>query len=328
MNSRYEKNIFSCPVNGDDILFDSEKKLFISTSGKTYQLIDGLPDFFVQDNHQVTIKQEKFYEKITFPNYDGVENISDLQRKAKRSYFISKLFSDIPSGYDVLEVGCGTGQVTNFLGLNKSLTVTGVDMSHSSLIKALEFKNRNNIKNVEFVRMNIFYPCFKKKFDLVFCSGVLHHTKNPYLGFEKILELLKDDGIIIIGLYNRFMRLRTHFFQIFKHSNYLKKKGFFDKSIKDLNDKKKIKTWIEDQYYNPHETSHSFDELLSWFKKNNIEFLNSFPNNDADLERNLFEKKDPGDMIDRLFIQFLNIFSNQEGGLFCFVGKKKVNQIS
>ena len=33
--------------SGDDILFDSEKKLFISTSGKIYQLEDGLPDFFV-----------------------------------------------------------------------------------------------------------------------------------------------------------------------------------------------------------------------------------------------------------------------------------------
>ena len=39
----------------------------------------------------------------------------------------------------------------------------------------------------------------------------------------------------------------------------------------------KIKSWIRDQYEHPVESLHTLDEVLTWFKKNNIEFINSIP---------------------------------------------------
>ena len=42
-------------------------------------------------------------------------------------------------------------------------------------------------------------------------------------------------------------------------------------------DSKKIKAWIQDQYQHPHESLHSIDEVLQWFRKENIEFLDSIP---------------------------------------------------
>ena len=38
-----------------------------------------------------------------------------------------------------------------------------------------------------------------------------------------------------------------------------------------------IKAWIRDQYEHPVESLHTLDEVFSWFKENNIEFVNSIP---------------------------------------------------
>ena len=51
-------------------------------------------------------------------------------------------------------------------------------------------------------------------FDVVWCSGVLHHTKDSKKkGFEIISKWVKEDGLIIIGVYNKIGRLRTNFRQ-------------------------------------------------------------------------------------------------------------------
>ena len=52
--------------------------------------------------------------------------------------------------------------------------------------------------------MNLFRPVFKAEtFDVVICSGVLHHTSDPLTGFQSISKLVKKGGYIIIGLYNK-----------------------------------------------------------------------------------------------------------------------------
>ena len=51
-------------------------------------------------------------------------------------------------------------------------------------------------------------------FDYVWCSGVLHHIKDPKKVFEIISSCVKPNGLIIIGLYNNIGRLRTNFRQL------------------------------------------------------------------------------------------------------------------
>ena len=74
--------------------------------------------------------------------------------------------------------------------------------------------------NVNFVRADIFDDVFKpKSMGVVWCSGVLHHTKDPKKGFDLILKYVKKNGTIMAGLYNKYGRLRTYvrryFFSIF-----------------------------------------------------------------------------------------------------------------
>ncbi len=47
--------------------------------------------------------------------------------------------------------------------------------------------------------------------------------------------------------------------------------------VKDEKDIEKQDTWYQDQYLHPHELAHTIDELLGWYKKNDIEYINSLP---------------------------------------------------
>ena len=87
----------------------------------------------------------------------------------------------------------------------------------------------------------------------------------------------------------------------------------------------------------PVERAHTFDDVLDWFDKCNIEFVNSYPtceffNNDHNyiLDDNIIFKKffqqgKKSNHLDRIFNQLLMIFtkSGSEGGLYLFLGKKK-----
>ena len=92
------------------------------------------------------------------------------------------------------------------------------------------------------------------------------------------------------------------------------------------NSQDKINAWIRDQYTHPVESTHTFDEILKWFKMNNIEFINSVPESSPfyDIKRNIFEKNSKGTFIERILQQFIMIFSSfgGEGGIFLFIGKK------
>ena len=88
----------------------------------------------------------------------------------------------------------------------------------------------------------------------------------------------------------------------------------------------KINAWIRDQYTHPVESTHTFDEILKWFKMNNIEFINSVPESSPfyDFKKDIFEKNSKGTFIERILQQFIMIFSSfgGEGGIFLFIGKK------
>ncbi len=84
--------------------------------------------------------------------------------------------------------------------------------------------------------------------------------------------------------------------------------------------------WIKDQYFNPHETWHSLDEVLGWFDENGVEYLNCSP---AILGTNgenapvLIDKTSPGTPDERAVTQlsWLGTIA-REGALFDVIGRK------
>ena len=146
--------------------------------------------------------------------------------------------------------------------------------------------------------------------------------------FEIVTKSLKDKGYILVGLYNKIGRIRTILRKYLGKIFGTKFLEIFDPTLKNLQiSDEERKSWVKDQYFHPIESLHTLDEVLDWFKKNNIEFINSIPSCDFEFSQdfeNLFEKKSRGSFYSRFLNQISMIFNRlgSDGGLFIVIGKK------
>lgn len=292
------------------------------------KLKDGIISFDLKDKTTKSVTQ--FYEIEPFPNYSSDENKRSLLDKGDNNYLSKKLKEFIGFNKSFIEIGSGTSQLSNYLATGTNNKIYAFDPTETALRLGYNFASENNINNVTFINADIFDDVLEDEiFDFVWCSGVLHHTKDPFLGFKIIQKSLKPNGYILIGLYNKYGRFRTFVRQILYKIFGRKLIMFMDPYLRSLNKKtsqRKINSWIRDQYEHPVEQSHTFDEVLKWFDDYDIEFINSIPSIDGD-ENNLYFKQNSsgrGNAISRIFSQFKMIFGRLggEGGLFIMIGRK------
>ena len=294
---------------------------------KNFKLSEGINDYNIKD--PVTLKVKEFYQEDPFPNYKIDDNKLTIVRSGDNNWLMKELKKFIGFNKLLLEVGSGTCQLSNYLAIGTNNQIYAFDGTFQSLKLGKEFAEKSNIQNMNFVRGDIFDKIFEDEvFDFVWCNGVLHHTKNPYEAFKSIIPCLKKNGYIFVGLYNKIGRFRTKFrkyvYKIFGKATVIKLDPVLRSIPNESQDK--INAWIKDQYTHPVESTHTFDEVLKWFKMNNIEFINSIPECSPfnDIKISFFEKKSKATFIERILQQFIMIFSSfgSEGGVFIFIGKK------
>ena len=108
---------------------------------------------------------------------------------------------------DVLIAGCGTGKHAISASRYKDAKILAIDLSLSSLAYAKRKILDLNYKNFDFLAADILeIKNLGKKFDIIECVGTLHHMKKPLLGLESLLNLLKPNGFLKIGLYSKIAR--------------------------------------------------------------------------------------------------------------------------
>ena len=81
-----------------------------------------------------------------------------------------------------------------------------------------------------------------------------------------------------------------------------------------------------DQYKNPHESEHTFDEVLDWFEKTEFEFVNCIPSisgKPITPDTKLFETSRKGTKLKRFSVQLGMAFSDKEGGFYTMIARKK-----
>lgn len=276
-----------------------------------------------------------FYERSPFPGYDLTKYTSRDDLKRQASWFGQLLDAQIPYDVDVLDAGCGTGQLSAFLAL-KDRRVLGIDYSQASLEKGDALKERLHLSNVTFRRANLLdLDLPTERFDYVLCMGVLHHTSDPEGGFANLVRTLRPGGFIVVGLYNTYgrllLRLRRHLVRMRGRAET--KERAIRKQIGDRDpaDHEKVETWYSDQYEHPHESCHTVEEVLGWFRRYGIEYVSSFP--PLELFRRLSDnrkvfKRQPAQPwrshpMCLLLVQLKWIITlNGGGGYFTLVGQK------
>jgi SAM-dependent methyltransferase len=189
----------------------------------------------------------------------------------------------------IIDIGGGSGEKSICYAL-WGADVTIIEPNEIScklaqnLFSKLDLQDKLQVENIGLydLEMNKL-----KDFDIIICEAVLHHTYNPIKGLDRILKNMNAGQTVLIALGE-------------KHGTF--KRDLQRKLISKLsnNDEKKIieiskkyfKTHIEramkhilreenaviyDNFVNPQDKPSSLEEICNTFKKNNVNYLSSYP---------------------------------------------------
>ncbi len=108
---------------------------------------------------------------------------------------------------EILIAGCGTGQQAMAWSAYKDSKIYAVDLSSESLAYAIRKAKEKNIKNINFYHLDLLdLELLNKKFDIIISTGCLHHMEKPEDGLESLVNVLKPQGLIYLGLYSKRAR--------------------------------------------------------------------------------------------------------------------------
>ncbi len=109
---------------------------------------------------------------------------------------------------DVLIAGCGTGIFTiEFAKKARDARFLAIDLSLASLSYAKRMAQSFGLTNVEFAQADIMkLNSLGRTFDFIDSSGVLHHTADTWAAWRVLLSLLRQGGMMQIGLYSELAR--------------------------------------------------------------------------------------------------------------------------
>jgi SAM-dependent methyltransferase len=319
------------PLTGGPLVV-TEEGAYSPATGRRYPVEEGIPRLFVtteggDDGQDVTELVKRFYEETPFPNYDDLDNRRALLEKGREGKFARLLNEQIPYDARVVEIGCGTGQLTNFLAIAHR-RVLGVDICLNSLRLAQRFRSEHGIDRATFAQMNLFRPALKDGFfDVVISNGVLHHTADCRGAFRRISRLARPGGYVVVGLYNAFSR-QLHYARVGLYRLTGITSRVLDPHFAKIGAEGRRTAWFRDQYCHPHETCHTLGEVMGWMEEDGLEFINSIPKPEAGpgvmAGEQLFATQDPGTALGRVVSQLAYMGNGyREGGFFIVIGRRR-----
>lgn len=290
--------------------------------GTQFDAPGGIPDLRLPSDAR-TEAVRGFYARSPFPGYPPRDSLEGLRARAMRSEFARLLDDAIPRDALVLELGCGTGQLGLFLA-SSGRTVVGADLARPSLALARDAAARYGL-DARFVETDLRAPGLRREaFDVVICSGVLHHTPDPRASFAPVAALARPGGVLVIGVYNAYARLPLRLRRMVARLS-----GFrwipWDPVLRDRRtEPARREAWLRDQYLHPEEHRHTLREVQAWFRDNGVDWLRSFPAALLGGEPgDLFAQAEDTWAPEALLAQLSwTLTLGGEGGLFVAVGSK------
>jgi 2-polyprenyl-3-methyl-5-hydroxy-6-metoxy-1,4-benzoquinol methylase len=174
----------------------------------------------------------------------------------------------------VIDVGCGGGRWS--YGFAKlGCKVTSVDISEGPCKLT-----KRNVPEAEVIESDLFElqkAVSNRKFDIIWCWGVIHHTSNPHRALEALTTLMHQNSIIHLYVYSykrgRKEKIVRKLLKLFSLKNreliirFLIKSGILHGSVHELYDT--LSTQIN------HEIEESV--LKGWFEEYNLKYQRYTP---------------------------------------------------
>ena len=110
--------------------------------------------------------------------------------------------ADNIAGKDVLDLGCGTGHLSEMLHA-RGANVTGIDISDGMLAKARASSKRQGL-TIDYINMNVYDLGFAPaSFDCVYSMAAVEFIPDTTRSFANLAKVLKPGGSAIIGTIHK-----------------------------------------------------------------------------------------------------------------------------
>jgi SAM-dependent methyltransferase len=159
-----------------------------------------------------------FYEKMPYPApVDNLDRDRDLYANPQRRR--AQFHLTWPTGrpranQEILVAGCGTSQAARYALREPGARVTAIDVSKTSLRHTRDLQRKYNLDNLELHRLPIEdVRSLARSFDLVVCTGVLHHMPDPDHGLRALRDVLRPRGAMRLMVYARYGRAGVYMMQ-------------------------------------------------------------------------------------------------------------------
>lgn len=176
-------------------------------------VLDGHSDFGYSDGRRSERYLSKVFSEVEDlgSGSEGLEArisdwISEYHLSRKRAQLLSGFSFDRSSS--VLEVGCGCGAISRFLGETFNSVISVEGSIHRARLARMRTRDLSNLQVVCAPFQSL---AFKKKFDVIVCVGVYEYSASfieaddPYeAALAYFRSLLSEDGVLIIAIENQF----------------------------------------------------------------------------------------------------------------------------
>ncbi len=159
-----------------------------------------------------------FYERLPYPApLSSLDEYVEMPAKAerRRALFHRMWPTKRPSAnQQILIAGCGTSQAARYALSEPGAWVTAIDISAASLRHTGILQRRYDLDNLELHELPIErVQELGRTFDLIVCTGVLHHLADPDLGLRALREVLRATGAMSLMVYATYGRAGIYLMQ-------------------------------------------------------------------------------------------------------------------
>ena len=160
----------------------------------------------------------EFYTHHPYP--PPVENLDRARdewrdpNRARAEYHLFWPRKPYRADLEILVAGCGTWQAAKYAVCRPDARVFGIDVSPRSLEHTARLKAQYNLTNLETGQLAIEgAAALGRSFDLIICTGVLHHLADPDAGLRALRSVLKPDGVMSLMVYAPYGRSGVYMLQ-------------------------------------------------------------------------------------------------------------------
>lgn len=203
-----------------------------------------------------TASIRQFYDRVNFPGAYTKQALDYHVPKIQNPY-LDIIDQCVSPRSQVLDVGCGTGLITNLFAMRyPKIAFTAIDFS-SGLDWAEGFRQAHDIQNVRYEKKDFLEWRTDQQYDCVICQGVLHHIPDTDRAVARLHDLLAPGGMLLLAVYHPWGKILKRIIELDYGND----------------------TLYQDQEHHPFETSFTRASVRALFP--NLDLLQQWPRNTA-----------------------------------------------